>query len=347
MGIFSNFFRKKEEKLALPKGETDLTNESNDTMSENSTFDSSTDNKSLEFRKGMRQEITKPENTNEIDLEESGIVYDPQNFAVVVKWKNWYTKTNLRSNYYSDKGIIQREHVPYDGALSVIPISQNQYKIVCTYVDKDQRKPHIIEVGRTKGKSYNNAMHEMDTIIALQMGTVFSGDMLKSEIKRHYDELKKIKDLELSVLGKKIFSCIGDKPMVLPEVEEGNLYNKKIDFMSLPTKQTISQMPITCVQADTKDQLQEEIDEKVEDFYRYCELAIDIGAVELDDNIDYFYDLSKKANTKRTPLYDRKTQLHRESYKEIQDKYLTEEQTEKLNNKVVKRYCSTKDDGNN
>ena len=60
------------------------------------------------------------------------------------------------------------------------------------------------------------------------------------------------------------------------------------------------------------------------------------------ENIDYFYDLSKKTNTKRTPLYDRKPKLHRESYKEIQDKYLTDDQTEELGNRIVKRCCSTK-----
>lgn len=334
MGFFSNLFRRKEEILRLAEGQEPIIDTDNNKM----TIES---NKSIEFRKGMKQEINQTQKSNDEEIENNEIVYDPKNFSLVLKWKEWYTKSELRNKYYDERGTNKADHISYGGALSVMQMSENQYKIMCTYVDKQQRKPTQFELGKIKAKSYYNTMHEMDSIISLQASGVFKGEMLKEEIKRHNDELKKIRDLQLSVLGEKILNSTGEEPIILPNISEENLYNRKIDFMSLPTKQTISQMPITCIQADATEQLQEEIDEKVEDFYRYCELALDIGAMDFDENLDNFYDLTQKVNVKRVPLYDRKPKLHRESYMEIQDKYLTNEQTDELKDKLVKRNSST------
>lgn len=337
MGRIQDFFgkilRKGNAPQALPEGMPEVT------FTEKRTA----------FVEGMNVTVN-DRNESDIKSEDENIIeYNPQNFLRHPDWREWYSKQEIRNEYYDNHKPMHNERTTqYQGALTILPISKAVNRIVCTCID-EERKTYQLELGKTKGNCYYAVMQEIDAILALQINRPFFDEKLEEEINRHYGELKKIKDFEISGFGEQLLTFAEEGTLELISIDEDKLYDKKIDFMNLPTKQTVSQMQVECIQADTKNQSLEQIDERVEAFYEYCEMAIDIGIFGRNDwkRIDdsYIWDNSEDKSKTRNIKYNRNPSFKRESYTSIREKYLTEEQTKKLKGTMVSTAISKGKEG--
>ncbi len=325
MGILSNLFRKllkRKKTLALPQAEQD-----------ESLLDTSESDRHLNFVREVRSQVEIKYNyENEVSDLPNQIKYNAKTFKEYDKWNQWYNTSEDRNEYYSEHIDFGDNRGTYKGALAVIPVDTNVKKIVCNIIDDDTKKPEKIELGQIKGRDYRYAMYEIDSILALQSSGAYKGEQLSNEVQRHFDKLKKMKNLNLTVIGEEVLKATGEEVIVLQDLEEEELYGQRVDFMDLKTKTTITQMPVECKQADVSEHSPEEIDQKVEEFYRYCELAIDIGVPEEISwkHVDKANSYIKQGWVDEGTKYNREPHYKTESYEEIKKRYLTKGQMQNL-----------------
>lgn len=328
MGILSNLFGKllkRKKTLALPEASQD-----------ESSIQESKSNKHLDFVMEMREQVEiKDYNESELSNLPNQIKYNAKNFKEYDKWNQWYNTSEDRNEYYSKHTAFGDNRGTYKGALEIIPVDANVNKIVCNIMDDDTKKIEKIELGQIQGKDYRYAMYEIDSILSLQSSGTYKGEQLSNEIQMHFEKLKNMKNLKLSVIGEEVLKITGEEKIILQHLEKEELYSQRVDFTNLKTKTTMTQMPVECKQVDVSKHSIEEIDQKVEELYRYCELAIDIGVPEeiswkhVDKANLYIRQDRMYGNTyNRTPHY--KT----ESYEEIKNKYLTKGQLQALKDKA-------------
>lgn len=325
MGILSNLFSKllkRKKTLALPQAEQD-----------ESLLDTSESDRHLNFVREVRSQVEIKYNyENEVSDLPNQIKYNAKTFKEYDKWNQWYNTSEDRNEYYSEHIDFRDNRGTYKGALAVIPVDTNVKKIVCNIIDDDTKKPEKIELGQIKGRDYRYAMYEIDSILALQSSGAYKGEQLSNEVQRHFDKLKKMKNLNLTVIGEEVLKATGEEVIVLQDLEEEELYGQRVDFMDLKTKTTITQMPVECKQADVSEHSPEEIDQKVEEFYRYCELAIDIGVPEEISwkHVDKANSYIKQGWIDEGTKYNREPHYKTESYEEIKKRYLTKGQMQNL-----------------
>ena len=325
MGILSNLFGKllkRKKILALPEADQD-----------ESSIQASKSNKHLNFVREMREQVEiRSNDENEASNLINQIKYNAKNFKEYDKWNQWYNTLEDRNEYYSEHIDFGDNRGTYKGALAVIPVDTNVKKIVCNIIDDDTKKPEKIELGQIKGRDYRYAMYEIDSILSLQSSGAYKGEQLSNEIQRHFDKLKKMKNLNLTVIGEEVLKATGEEVIVLQDLEEEELYGQRVDFTDLKTKATITQMPVECIQADVSEHSLEEIDQKVEEFYRYCELAVDIGVPEEISwkHVDRANSYINKGSTDENSKYNREPNYKNDCYEEIKKKYLTKGQTQVL-----------------
>lgn len=333
MGRIEELFKrlKRNKGYLLTEGDSKLSLLNNTDSSKKISVYASEGRESFKKQLQIEQKVDENIEKNDEELDDESTYY---NAKFVVRKNNWYVDRQMREEYYKMPTVAN-----YFGNLKLFSNSDDVITIKCNYNDNNDQEQSV-ELGRTQKRNMHKAMRLIENIIALQNVLVSQGANLEKDIQTEYKKLEEDNEFEFSVLGKIILSYDKKKSLRLPIIKENDLYKKAI-LPDLETEEIVSDIPIIELQAKVE---KEKTNEVVQEYIKFCKLAIDIGALsnqdwkDIDERNRIFRILGNKDyNCIGDIFYERKSSYRKESFDEIEIHYFDEDDKKEVD-ALAKKY---------